>query len=284
MRNQSRRHGKKVWFNRECELLRKECMTIKNSLKHVYNPQYQLFHEHVKQYKNIVSKTKKIYTRKFHSNIRKPKTKNPRELWNVIKTETNTKHSQFNDTLFVDHFRKINSDPLFSGTVPLLYDPAITQENEAINRPFSLEEVKLEIRKLKNNKASGVDNVINEFFKHCHNYCIHIIVDCLNIVLNTGFIPTEWCIGIIHPLFKNKGSVLHITLLSCTGKLFTACLNCRLSCYVDVHILGQEQAGFRESYSTIDHIFVLQLIVELYQSVHKRVYCVLIDYRKPQSI
>ena len=45
--------------------------------------------------------------------------------------------------------------------------------------------------------------------------------------------------------------------------------------------MGQEQAGFREGYSTIDHIFVLHLITELYQSVHKRVYCALIDYRKP---
>ena len=44
--------------------------------------------------------------------------------------------------------------------------------------------------------------------------------------------------------------------------------------------MGQEQAGFREGYSTIDHIFVLQLIIELYQSVHKRVYCAFIDYRK----
>ena len=126
--------------------------------------------------------------RKFHSDIRKLKTKNPREFWNVIKTETNTKQSQFDDTLFVefvDHFRELNSDPLFSGTVPLLYDPAITLENEAINQPFSLEEVKLAIRKLKNNKASGVDNGINEFFKHCHNDCIQIIVDFLNIVLNT---------------------------------------------------------------------------------------------------
>ena len=43
----------------------------------------------------------------------------------------------------------------------------------------------------------SVDNVINEFFKHCFNDCIQIIVYFLNIVLNTGFIPTEWCIGII---------------------------------------------------------------------------------------
>ena len=26
-----------------------------------------------------------------------------------------------------------------------------------------------------------------------------------DIVLNTGFIPTEWCLGIISPLYKNRG-------------------------------------------------------------------------------
>ena len=62
-----------------------------------------------------------------------------------------------------------------------------------------------------------------------------------------------------------------ITLLSCTSKLFTACLNQRLSKYVQDNILGEEQAGFRKGYSTIDHIFVLQHVIELYQSVHKRV-------------
>ena len=44
--------------------------------------------------------------------------------------------------------------------------------------------------------------------------------------------------------------------------------------------MDQEHAGFKESCSTIDHIFILQLFVELYQSVHKRVYCAFIDYRK----
>ena len=176
-------------------------------MKHVCNPQYQLFHEHVKQYKKVVSKTNKIYTRKFHSDIWKLKTQNSREFWKVIKTETNTKQSQFNATLFVefiDYFRELNSDPLFSGTVPLLYNPVITLKNEGFNRPFSLEDVKLARGKLKNNKASGADNVINEFLKHCHNDCIQIIVNYFNIVLNTGFKPTEWCLGIIHPLFKKR--------------------------------------------------------------------------------
>ena len=50
--------------------------------------------------------------------------------------------------------------------------------------------------------------------------------------------------------------------------------------YVNDNILGREQADFREGYSTIDHAFVLHLVIELYQSVRNRVFCDFIDYRK----
>ena len=287
----SRRHGKKTWFNNECEMLRNQYMSIKNSLKpeNASDQQYQIFHEHGKMYKKVINKTKKKYTIKFQSEIRNLKTTNPKEFWKIIKTESSYKLRESSLTIFtefVDHFREINIDPVFTVIDSPLCQVSVNSQNEAINKPFSVEEITLAIKKLKNNKASGVDNIINEFFKYCPHDCIQIIVDFLNIVLNTGFIPTEWCLGIISPLYKNRGAVNDpdnyrgITLLSCTGKLFTACLNYRLSGYVEDNILGKEQAGFRVGYSTIDHIFVLQIIIELYQSVKKRVYCAFIDYRK----
>ena len=58
--NQSRRYGKKTWFNSECELLRKECITIKNYFKHVCDPQYQLFHEHVKQNQKVAHGQRRV--------------------------------------------------------------------------------------------------------------------------------------------------------------------------------------------------------------------------------
>ena len=102
-----------------------------------------------------------------------------------------------------------------------------------------------------------------------------------------GILPEEWCIGIIKLLYKNKGSphdpdnYRRITLLSCIGKLFTACLNSRLTLYTDgAGILGEEQAGFREHYSTLDHMFVLNSLIELYLSKRKRIYCAFVDYKK----
>ena len=45
-------------------------------------------------------------------------------------------------------------------------------------------------------------------------------------------------------------------------------------------MLGQEQTGYREGYSIIDHVFVLYVDIELYKSAHKRIYCAFIDYWK----
>ena len=262
-------------------------MAMKNFLTHEPSlDSYELYHIHVKKYKKCLNKTKNIYTKKFHDQIRCLKTRNPKEFWKINKEESSI-HSQDTSPIvftdFIEHFKKLNKAPHLEESVPHLLN---TSTNENINQPFSLEEVKFGINQLKVNKAGGSDIILNEFFKYCHCDCIPMIVDFLNVVLNTGCVPTEWCSGIIRPLYKNKGPITDpdnyrgITLLSCTSKLFTACLNRRLSRYVDDNILGKEQAGFRKGYSTTDHVFVLKHIIELYQSIHKRVYCAFIDYSK----
>ena len=45
-------------------------------------------------------------------------------------------------------------------------------------------------------------------------------------------------------------------------------------------ILGPEQAGFREGFSTIDHIFTLYSIIEFYKYKKGRIYCAFVDYSK----
>ena len=45
-------------------------------------------------------------------------------------------------------------------------------------------------------------------------------------------------------------------------------------------MLGEEQAGFRSTYSTIDHVFVLKSIIDVYLQKRKRLYCAFIDYKK----
>ena len=143
--------------------------------------------------------------------------------------------------------------------------------NEELNKEFTFGEIKKLIKKLKNGKSSGLDNVINEFLKNSPDFLIEAIVNLYNLVLNSGIVPTDWCAGVILPLFKNKGSINNvdnyrgITLLSVIGKLFTSAINNRLNQYLEsTSARGEEQVGFREGYCTFHHIFVLHSLIDFY--------------------
>jgi hypothetical protein len=157
-----------------------------------------------------------------------------------------------------------------------------------LNAEFTIEEINLCIHNLKNNKASGHDQVINEYIKNCPKEVISSIVNsAFNIILVTGIIPEEWCKGLINPIYKGKGSQKSannyrgITLLSCMGKLFTSVLNYRLTIFLTKRgILGEEQAAFRAGYCTYDHIFVLNCLIYFYKARYEKLFCAFIDYMK----
>ena len=129
--------------------------------------------------------------------------------------------------------------------------------------------------------------IINEFLKNSAKEMIRLICNYFNLILDTGIVPDTWTIGLIVPIYKNKGDIHDpdnyrgITLLSCISKLFTMAINHRLSIHLNENnLLGEEQAGFREGYFTLDHIFCLNCIIDLALSQKKRLYCAFIDYRK----
>ena len=140
---------------------------------------------------------------------------------------------------------------------------------------------------MKNNKCPGADLILNEFLKYCPKELIPVIVKFFNIILDSGIIPQDWTIGIIKPLYKNKGDINDvnnyrgITLLSCIGKLFTSVLNSRLYSYLtNENLLGNEQAGFRPQHSTLDHILALHILSKSYIDQKKRLFCAFVDYSK----
>ena len=76
--------------------------------------------------------------------------------------------------------------------------------------------------------------------------------------------------GYITPIFKSgddkdPGNYLGITLLSCMGKLFTSVVHSRLNEFVrKYNIVGAEQPGLKKDHSTIDHIFTLNSLIDMY--------------------
>ena len=72
-----------------------------------------------------------------------------------------------------------------------------------------------------------------------------------------------------------------ISIVSSFGKLFTSVLNQRLGIFIDGYgLIGSERGGFRKGHSTIDHVFVLKTLIDLYLNEPKRINCCSIDYQK----
>ena len=217
------------------------------------------------------------------------KSSNPKEYWNILNKSTEGKRAESKISIecFADHFRRLGEAQHTEEDVTFNPHDIVHSINEDLNKDFQVAEIILLISKLKSNKACGIDHIRNEFLKKCPKEIIEIITLLFNIVLQKGIIPSDWCVGLIMPLYKNKGSpndpdnYRGITLLSCIGKLFTAAINYRLTNYLEHSgAIGDEQAGFRAGYSTVDHIFTLNAILDIYLQKKEKVYCAFIDYKK----
>ena len=128
---------------------------------------------------------------------------------------------------------------------------------------------------------------MNEYIKCSSSLLIQVYVKLFILILDSGNIPESWLIGIIKPLYKNKGDPLMaenyrpITIVSCMGKLFTAILNSRLNTFIEENgILNENQCGFRANYSTSDNIFVIHCIIEYLRVRKLKTYCAFIDFQK----
>ena len=93
-----------------------------------------------------------------------------------------------------------------------------------------------------------------------------------NRILDRGRFPEQWTRSIWCPLHKKVGP---ISLLSVT-------VNNRLNTWAETHgLLREEQDGYRQGYSTLDQIFLLNCIAEKYITKKKgRFYCAFITFLK----
>ena len=287
-----RRNPRKPWFNESCEQKRKKYFKEKNGIwssKSLLekNGCMKRMKETGRSYKKFIAKVQKNYNKKFHKNLRKFKKMHPKDYWALLKKEEglNKKESKVPLRAFEKHFSDLNqsSNVQTQNTLPDTDDSF----NQDINVEFTFDELCKNIKLLNSNKSSGIDLIKNEYLKNAPIIVIELAVKLFNLILKTGMVPLEWCLGLIIPIYKKKGSVSDpnnyrgITLLSCLGKLFTSCINVRIAKYLDAwSIIGEEQAAFREGYGTMDHVFVFNEIINLYLSKKKRLYACFIDYEK----
>ena len=188
--------------------------------------------------------------------------------------------------VFFEFFKNSNSDNVNPSESANADFPNVEIDNN-LNEPITEEEITKAIKSLKNGKAAGLDKITNEYIKSSSEALMTLYHRLFNKIFDTGFVPESWLIGCILPIFKNKGDTTDpqnyrpITILSCIGKLFTAVLNNRLSVYLENNnLINENQAGFRKQHSTVDHIFVIQILAEICKKRNRKLFCCFIDFQK----
>jgi hypothetical protein len=155
-----------------------------------------------------------------------------------------------------------------------------------LNEPITKGEVKQSILRAKLKKAAGVDNIKAEVLK---NYiCIEIIHKICNHCFLSGEVPSAWNQSIISPIPKdsskdslNPNNYRGIALISVPCKIYCDILNHRISKWLeDNHKLGDEQNGYRKDRNCIDHLYVLNDILNRRIDSKQNTFISFIDMRK----
>ncbi|CAF4752909.1 unnamed protein product [Pieris macdunnoughi] len=140
------------------------------------------------------------------------------------------------------------------------------------------------MKKLKAEKSPGPDGICNEALKIGAPILTYHFTRLFNKILDEEKVPKQWCTSDIILLFK-KGNPLDIgnyrpiSLLASIYKLFSSIILKRISDDIDKQ-QPKEQAGFRSSFSTMDHIQTLEQVIEKYREHNRPLYVAFIDYSK----
>ena len=278
----------KPWFGYKCKNARRKYHIARkiNNINPTNNNKSKL-KETSKNYKRTMNFCINKFNHNMQDKLRNLKSKNPKDYWKFINSLSKKKDNDKIDIEILHEFFKNLNEQSHEADDDVHINIDKTDDDEILNSYITEGEILKCIKLLKNNKSSANDRIINEYIKSTADTMLPTYVAFFNLVFDRGIIPESWLEGIIRPIYKNNGdpkspeNYRPITILSCFGKLFTAVLNKRLTNFLDQHDTIQEnQAGFRAGYSTLDHIFTLNSLIEILKFKKTKLYCSFVDFSK----
>ena len=154
-----------------------------------------------------------------------------------------------------------------------------------LNADIDQEEVEAALKRLKRNKAAGVDGIRAEFILDAVDLLLVPLVQTFNQLLNEG-VPVAWSTGLIHPIFKagdpnDPGNYRGITVIVVLAKLYAMVLEARASSWAEHrNCRARGQAGFRKDFRTVDQVYIIQTLVQQAKQAKRKLYCCFVDFKK----
>ena len=147
---------------------------------------------------------------------------------------------------------------------------------------FTKLELKAAIKRLRDGKQSGPDNIPPEVLKRCE--LENIILEFANRLLNEEVKPKQWSEIDLLPLPKtgdlnDTGNYRGISLSSVVAKIVNKMILNRLQPKLDDH-LRPNQNGFRPRRTTTSHILALRRLIEGVKSRNSKAIIIYVDFQK----
>ena len=171
------------------------------------------------------------------------------------KTSNDEEHAEIITEYFKELFQVIDAAP-FPDIPPM-----------PMRKKFNTDEVKKAIKKLKNNKAAGIDEVKAEQLKYGPDIIASEIADILNECAATGKHPKEIKLGVMSALQKPGKpagpckSLRPIVLLSMLRKILAIIMIDRVGEKIKEKI-PPSQAAYSKGRSTTEHVMAFKLLAE----------------------
>jgi hypothetical protein len=180
---------------------------------------------------------------------------------------------------WVEHFDEV----LNVHELELQESSVVSGTQEDTEPAATIEEIEVAIKKLKNNKAPGIDISQAELLKHTgqeFSKCVHKL---LGQIWDNEIIPEEWNLSIICPVHE-KGDIMicsnyrGVNLLCTMYKVFSNVLFKRLAPYVE-RVVGDYQCGFHQGRSRTEQVFNVRQILEKCKQVGIQIHYLFVDFK-----
>jgi hypothetical protein len=252
--------------------------------------------------KKLIKKTRTTYKDNLLQKLVCTANQDPKSAWELIKKlrpnsgETEDVNDGIPMSRWESHFKKLGQTP---NSNTYKDGPSITHKlkcMEAVKESpdyrkldghISAGEIKIILKRLKNNKAASDDLILNEMLKYSTDTLIPTLGKLFNHVMSSGIMPKCWNITYKVPIFKkgddqNPDNYRGISITSCLGKVFSAVLCQRLVTYLDnEQLLSENQAAFRKNRSTADHLFTIKSAINKYVNAQgQKLFCCFVDLKK----
>ena len=158
--------------------------------------------------KKYCKKVQREHNNKIISDLNNVRDTNPQIYWNLVEQLTKRNENEPSHNISLSDWTKYYKD-LLNDNDNLVNDELHNELTNMENTPYfseldfkiSLMEVKKAVSSLKNNKASGLDELSGEMIKYAP-VLFPVIANLFNAILNYNTYPSSWRTGYITSIYK----------------------------------------------------------------------------------